>query len=133
MLRWRVALLKPKGKKFLDAQTLLILLRKTPPSPCRLLIISTTSIASYLEDLQLTQSFNVLLHVTMLQTPSEIEAVIHQYAAELSSANIANLARTINKPIGVKQLLMVLEMARSEGLSSISPEHFMECLHTMGF
>jgi vesicle-fusing ATPase len=125
----------PVGHRFSNTilQTLLILLRKTPPSPCRLLIISTTSISSYLEDLQLTQSFNVLLHVTMLQTVVEIEAVIRQYAGGLSAANIANLARSIHKPIGVKQLLLVLEMARSEELSSISPEHFMECLHTMGF
>lgn len=35
-------------------------------------------------------------------------------------------------PIGVKQLLMVLEMARS-GEETVTPDRFLECLHTCGF
>jgi hypothetical protein len=35
-------------------------------------------------------------------------------------------------PIGVKQLLMVLEMARS-GDDALTPDKFLECLHTCGF
>ena len=35
-------------------------------------------------------------------------------------------------PIGVKQLLMVLEMARS-GDDVLTPDKFLECLHTCGF
>ena len=35
-------------------------------------------------------------------------------------------------PIGVKQLLHVLEMARA-GEDAVTPDRFLECLHTCGF
>ena len=56
--------------------------------------------------------------------------------------DIKDIASAVTKPIGIKQLLMVLEMARSDtvdpdeegaGPGSISPEQFMECLNTAGF
>jgi hypothetical protein len=69
----------------------------------------------------------------MLQNPSEVEVVVRQYAAATPAESAATIASAVTKPIGVKQLLMVLEMARSEGMESIDPEHFIECLHTIGF
>jgi hypothetical protein len=55
------------------------------------------------------------------------------------------LSKLIIIIIGIKQLLMVLEMARSDvdtddnssesekAAGNISPEQFLECLHTAGF
>eukprot|EP01034_Spumella_vulgaris_P025374 gene25374-31826_t len=123
-------------------QTLLVLLRKVPPKGSRLLVVATTSIASNLEDLQLTQAFNVNLHVSLLQEPSEIAAVLKEYS-ELTPAECANIARSVTQPIAVKQLLMVLEMAKAESFelaketgsraNLITPNQFLNCLQTVGF
>ena len=147
----------PIGPRFSNTvlQTLLVLIRKMPPVSSRLMIIATTSISHFMDDLQLTQAFNVTVHVSQLQSPSEIGAVLTDYIlGDASRANgeterssmtpteIKNIAKAVTKPIGIKQLLMVLEMARSDvdedGNSpsvpgSISPEQFLECLHTAGF
>lgn len=50
----RVIEFTPVGSRFSNSvlQTLLVLLRKVPPAPCRLLVAATTSIAHLLEDLQ---------------------------------------------------------------------------------
>ena len=147
----------PIGPRFSNTvlQTLLVLIRKMPPVSSRLMIIATTSISHFMDDLQLTQAFNVTVHVSQLQGPAEIGAVLTDYIhGDASRANgetqqssmtpteIKNIAKAVTKPIGIKQLLMVLEMARSDvdadddspsPPGSISPEQFLECLHTAGF
>jgi vesicle-fusing ATPase len=129
----------PVGMRFSNAllQTLLVLIRKVPPvAGRRLMIVATTSCASILEDLQLTQAFNVTLHVSQLQNPEEIKAVLMGGEGGLSEDEAGNIADAINvleKPIGIKQLLMVLEMARAGTEGEIEPSHFMQCLHTCGF
>jgi vesicle-fusing ATPase len=130
----RIIEFTPVGCRFSNSvlQTLLVLLRKVPPAPCRLLVISTTSIAHLLDDLQLTQAFNVQIHASMLQLPGEMQEVLKMYGG-MSDSEILSISQAITKPIGVKQLLMVLEMARTDGTSSITPDHFLECLHTVGF
>ena len=75
----------------------------------------------------------MILHVSMLQQPEEIAAIVKQYAAGTSRQAVEDISAAITKPIGVKQLLMVLEMARSEGADHIDPMMFTECLHTGGF
>lgn len=132
----RIIEFTPVGCRFSNSvlQTLLVLLRKVPPTPCRLLVIATTSIAHLLDDLQLTAAFNVQVHASMLQLPSEMEAVLKKYGGDgLTDHEIQSISQMITKPIGVKQLLMVLEMARAEDSNTISPESFMECLSTVGF
>jgi vesicle-fusing ATPase len=129
----------PIGPRFsnLILQTLLVLVRKPPPEQGRrLMIIATTSVAHLLEELQLTKAFNVTLHVSQLQTQQDIHAVLSAKENGLSSVEAANITEAIgalDSPIGIKQLLMVLEMARSVGEESISANTFMECLSTCGF
>ena len=45
------------------------------------------------------------------------------------------VAASITKPIGIKHLLMVAEMARqaSSNADSVEVNTFMECLHTVGY
>lgn len=133
----------PSGPRFLNSvlQTLLVLIRKVPPIPPkivgleipnpRLMIIGTTSIANLLEDIQLPSAFNMTLHVSQLQTPAEISAVLAMYAPELTVSQRQSISSAITRPIGIKQLLMVLEMAREDG--KISQEQLMECLVTVGY
>jgi len=131
----------PVGARFNNAilQTLLILIRKVPPKPPvipgvvqadpRLLVIATSSIANLLEDIQLTSAFNVSLHVSQLQSQDEYAAVIRKYAEDVPPEDVETLASVIQQPIGIKQLMMVLEMARDEN-GKISVEGFQECLST---
>lgn len=135
----------PSGPRFLNSvlQTLLLLIRQTPPSPPkiagltqpdpRLLVIATTSISTLLEDLQLVDAFEIKMHVSQLQQPSEISRIIETYAPEMTASDIRKIASSITKPIGVKQLMMILEMARVEDIGQISVERFMECLTTIGY
>ena len=133
----------PVGCRFSNSvlQTLLILLRKPPPvEGRRLLVIATTSISHLLEDLQLNEAFNVTLHVSCLQSPAEYKAVLSAVDnCSLSESEVEQLSASISKPIGIKQLLMVLEMARSNGEDEgvdgekVNPMAFMECLITCGF
>lgn len=124
----------PVGLRYSNAvlQTLLVLLKKIPPASTRLFVIATTSIASLLEDLQLAQVFNVSLHASLLQTPSEYAAVLREYSA-LPSSTVQAIAQAIHHPVGVKQLLLVLEMARAEFGETVSADQFLSCLQTLGF
>jgi len=129
----------PVGHRFSNSvlQTLLILLRKVPPAPARLMVVATTSISHLLEDLQLTQAFNITLHVSLLQTASEYRSVLEQYANGLDKATIENICAALEgKPIAIKQFLVILEMVRAEHSadeSSITAEDFLACLQTVGF
>ena len=129
----------PIGPRFSNTvlQTLLILLRKQPPPNCRLMIVATTSIADFLTDLQLVAAFQVTLHVNQLEFPEEISAVLGHYST-LKPTDLQAIAGSITKPIGVKQLLLVLEMARefnTEGSDNdnFTADEFLTCLKTVGF
>ena len=71
------------------------------------------------------------LHVSTLQSIDEYRAVLREDGS-LSEDDIEQIAGAISRPIGIKQLLMVLEMARDES-NAISPARFMQCLTTCGY
>ena len=80
------------------------------------------------------------LHVSCLQSVEEYNAVLGSIEnCNLSAAECDELSASISKPIGIKQLLMVVEMARSNGEDDggdegkVSPTSFIECLLTFGF
>ena len=121
----------PIGPRFSNAvlQTLMVLLKKIPAEEGRrLLIIGTTSCQHLLEDLGIVQSFSVT------QTePANVMEVLRT-AAHISKEDAKAIARQIKKPIGIKQLLMVAEMARQgsdDGTTNVNV--FMECLHAAGY
>ena len=133
----------PMGPRFSNVvlQTLLVYLKKVPPVPesksglpsqeRRLMIVATTSIADLLEQLQVTQVFNVTLHVCQLQHPSEISAVLRENSS-LSAEEVDSIAAAITRPIGIKKLLMVLEMVISSG-DPITADTFLMYLETVGY
>jgi vesicle-fusing ATPase len=127
----------PVGMRFSNVilQTFLILLRKIPPKSCRLMVIGTTSVATLLEDLQLVAAFNVPMHISLLQNPAEYAAVISKYVdSSIPQSVIQGISRAIDRPIGIKPLMLALEMAQSdlEPGETLSVAKFLECLHTMG-
>jgi vesicle-fusing ATPase len=115
-------------------QTLLVLLKKVPPDQGRrLLIIGTTSCPHLLQDLGLTQAFGVNQSTNLLDEPLQISEVL-RVAAHLTESDAEAIANAITKPIGIKTLLMVAEMAKqgSKG-GAVNVNVFLECLHTVGY
>jgi vesicle-fusing ATPase len=126
----------PVGPRYSNSvlQTLLILLRKIPPAPARLLVVATTSIVDLLKDLQLPQAFSVNVHITLLQKPAEYYAILKEYA-NLPEKDIVAISKAIPHPLGVKKLLLVLEMAlaEAEGSGTVSVDQFLSCLTAANF
>lgn len=132
----------PIGPRFsnLVLQTLLVLLKKTPPDEGRkLLVIGTTSVPHFLEDLGLSQAFSVSQTVGLLDEPSQIKCVL-KMSAHMGDGDAEAIANAITKPIGIKHLLMVAEMAK-QGTNSgnngnsnaVDVNTFLECLHIVGY
>lgn len=115
-------------------QTLLVLLKKVPPDEGRrLLVIGTTSCPHLLEDLGLVQAFSVSQSIPLLDDPSQVVEAL-RVAAHMGEKEARGIAKGIKKPIGIKQLLMVAEMAKQgSGGGRVDPSIFMECLHTVGY
>ncbi|CAB9524283.1 fusing ATPase [Seminavis robusta] len=126
----------PIGPRFSNAvlQTLMILLKKIPADEGRkLLIIGTTSAGHLLEDLGLVQAFSVAQTVPLIAEGKDFYEVLRS-AAHMSKEDAKAIARQIKKPIGIKQLLMVAEMAKqSSDDGSVNVNVFMECLHAAGY
>jgi vesicle-fusing ATPase len=131
----------PIGPRFSNAvlQTLLVLLKKIPPDDGRrLMVVGTTSSPHFLEDLGLVQAFGVSQTVPLLEEPKDVCEVL-RVAAHMPERDARSIAKAIhNKPIGIKQLLMVAEMAKqgTDGGSDhggVDVNVFMECLHTVGY
>ena len=115
-------------------QTLLVLLKKIPPDEGRrLMIIGTTSCPHLLEDLGLVQAFGVTQSIPLLEEPSQVVEVL-RVAAHMNEKDARGIAKAITKPIGIKQLLMVAEMAKQGSTAGrVDVSVFMECLHTVGY
>ena len=126
----------PIGPRFSNTvlQTLLVLLKKTPPDDGRkLFIMGTTSVPHVLGDLGLTEAFSVTQTINLLEEESEMTEVL-KIVANLPIEDAKGISSSITKPIGIKNLLMVAEMARQSSSSdSIDVNTFMECLHTVGY
>ncbi len=128
----------PIGPRFSNTvlQTLLILLKKIPPDEGRrLLVLGTTSNAHLLEDLGLVQAFGVAQSVPLLEEPKDVCEVL-RVAAHMNESDARRIAKGMhNKAIGIKQLLMVAEMAKqgSDKKGGVDVNVFMECLHTVGY
>ena len=89
-----------------------------------------------MKDLGLVQAFGVSQDVPLLEEPKHVCEVL-RVAAHMNEKDARSIAKAIHsKPIGIKQLLMVAEMAKqgTEGKhGSVDVNVFMECLHTVGY
>lgn len=118
------------GPRFSNAilQAILVLTKKVPPhEDRRIMIIGTTSNASFLEDLDLVKSFNVVLEVKKLASRAEVGAVLRKYPIEDEEyAEILNNMTAIS----IKQLMLVVEMC-VQGGNAITKDRFLECLNSI--
>ena len=84
----------------------------------------------------LVQAFGVTQAVPLLEEPKDVCEVL-RVAAHMNEKDARSIAKTMqSKPIGIKKLLMVAEMAKqgSTGIKgTVDVNVFMECLHTVGY
>ncbi|KAF2076106.1 hypothetical protein CYY_002568 [Polysphondylium violaceum] len=105
----------PIGARFsnLILQLLHILLKKTPPKGHKLLVFATTSNPEILKDMDLMDCFATTLMVPSITNRDEFKVVLKALGG-LSSSEIDQAASYFSTPITIKQLIMVIEMARQE-------------------
>jgi vesicle-fusing ATPase len=119
-------------------QTILTLLRASPPAGKKLLILGTTSNLDVLESTDLSAQFNAIVHIPQLsKMAGDIERVLSilkvQYASKTDEAAILSL---LPAHISVKTLMLVAEMAQalavSEGAPGITEAVMEQALKTCG-
>lgn len=130
----------PIGPRFSNPilQTLMILSKQVPPNGRRLLILATTSCADVMEQLDYKQAFSAILSTPTL-SGEEIAAIVDGTAEAINLSQQADgsfsslhsnslsasrfrsqkerdlgIAMLEAKQLGVKKLLMILNMARAE-------------------
>eukprot|EP00112_Aurelia_sp_Birch-Aquarium-sp1_P009639 Seg2100.5 transcript_id=Seg2100.5/GoldUCD/mRNA.D3Y31 product="Vesicle-fusing ATPase 1" protein_id=Seg2100.5/GoldUCD/D3Y31 len=105
----------PIGPRFsnLVLQALMVLLKRSLPKGRKLLIIGTTSCRDVLEQMQLLQVFNTVVHVPSITKPDQLMEVVKKlnYFDEAELEFIKSGIAEMNINIGIKKLLSLVEMA----------------------
>eukprot|EP00963_Diacronema_lutheri_P001435 scaffold86_cov338-Pavlova_lutheri.AAC.98 len=109
-------------------QTLLVLVKKQPPSGRKLMVVGTTSLGHVMDQMEIAAAFNVTLTVPALQE-SDIHNVLTQIGA-FEESDVDGAVAMLDDELPIKKLLMLLEMARQgiEDDSKIPLQRFAECL-----
>ena len=118
------------GPRFSNSvlQAILILTKKVPPkSDRRILIMGTTAMASFLEDLDLIRSFNVVIEVKKLKSHDQIAKVLKKY--KVSREEIKKLANE-HLDVSIKTLMLAIEMS-IQGDIEFKADNFLNCLNSI--
>ncbi|CAB1441592.1 unnamed protein product [Pleuronectes platessa] len=112
----------PIGPRFsnLVLQALLVLLKKTPPKGRKLLIIGTTSRKDVLQEMRMLNTFSTTIHIPNISSADELVEALELLGSfqEKERAIIAKAVKDHTLWIGIKKLLMMIEMA-----VQMDPEH----------
>ncbi|GAQ85859.1 vesicle-fusing ATPase [Klebsormidium nitens] len=127
------------GPRFsnLVLQTLLVLIKRTPPEGRKLLVVGTTSRSEVLESMDLAQAFNVNLNVPALKQ-DEIKQVMAGQNI-FAPHDLDRAVAALDQEVPIKRLLMVLEMAAQgeegedadlirQGAKKVDLNRFYDCL-----
>jgi vesicle-fusing ATPase len=125
------------GARFSNAllQTLLVLIRKKPPKNRKLLIVGTTNLRDVLKDLELVGCFTASLNVPLISASEDKKTVLLKSGAFTDGPILEQAILEMPSKIGIKQILLVVEMARSredKPDSVITLDVFKDCLNDMG-
>ena len=120
----------PLGPRFSNMllQTLQVLIKRKPRAGHRLVVMGTTSQSAMLHDLDLLQGFNVEVEVPYLDKDEVLET-LKQYGVE--SGVVAQIAPLITSSVGIKKLLLILDMANAGG--RVSYESFLAAGNDCGY
>eukprot|EP00916_Digyalum_oweni_P014017 GHVL01022896.1.p1 GENE.GHVL01022896.1~~GHVL01022896.1.p1 ORF type:complete len:748 (-),score=90.75 GHVL01022896.1:349-2592(-) len=131
----------PIGPRFSNVvlQALLVLVKRLPKKARRIFIIGTTSEPEFLEDAGLSSAFQVNLDVPLLSSPSEIKTVLasrKDFAPAEVEKTFKHQTTNPNErwwPIGIKNLILVSEMAAQQCKGNIQSDRFIQCLKDCNF
>lgn len=118
----------PIGPRFSNPvlQALLVLIKKRPPEGKKLLVIGTTASFRIFEDFDLKQAFNTVISVPHLTDGKHVQNVFKQLKIPVAPKEMKQIVAQCPVPLGIKQLLMVIELAR-QGSEAITADVFMQC------
>lgn len=122
------------GPRFsnLVLQALFAILKKQPKKEHhRLLVIGTSSEIGFLEEVELTQAFNVRHCMPMLSAPEHFKLVLSKLPGFTAEA-VQDISGAVQgHQIGIRTLLLIAEMAVNRQ-DPVQREVFMECLQQCG-
>ncbi|XP_022599048.1 vesicle-fusing ATPase-like isoform X2 [Seriola dumerili] len=105
----------PIGPRFsnLVLQALLVLLKKAPPKGRKLLIIGTTSRKDVLREMEMLDAFSTTIHIPNISRGDQLVEALELLGSfqEKERATIAKAVKDQRVWIGIKKLLMLIEMA----------------------
>ncbi|KAF1373583.1 hypothetical protein PFLUV_G00240410 [Perca fluviatilis] len=105
----------PIGPRFsnLVLQALLVLLKKPPPKGRKLLIIGTTSRKDVLQEMEMLDAFSTTIHIPNISRGEQLVEALELLGSfqDVERASIAKAVKGQNLWIGIKKLLMLIEMA----------------------
>eukprot|EP00475_Leptophrys_vorax_P038047 TRINITY_DN6634_c0_g1_i1.p1 TRINITY_DN6634_c0_g1~~TRINITY_DN6634_c0_g1_i1.p1 ORF type:complete len:748 (-),score=227.50 TRINITY_DN6634_c0_g1_i1:58-2301(-) len=114
-------------------QTLLVLVKRIPPNKrSRIMIIGTTSSGALLDDLSLREAFQVCVKAPLVHGPADITKVFRELNCNIAEKDLDMIANSVDFPIGIKKLLMVIEMSSQTPNRLITFDEFMRCLTDYG-
>ncbi|XP_035468254.1 vesicle-fusing ATPase [Scophthalmus maximus] len=105
----------PIGPRFSNPvlQALLVLLKKPPPKGRKLLIIGTTSRKDVLQEMEMLDAFSTTIHIPNISSGEQLVEALELLGSfqEKDRAIIAKAVKDHTLYIGIKKLLMLIEMA----------------------
>ncbi|XP_042364017.1 vesicle-fusing ATPase-like [Plectropomus leopardus] len=105
----------PIGPRFsnLVLQALLVLLKKPPPKGRKLLIIGTTSRKDVLQEMEMLDAFSTTIHIPNISRGEQLVDALELLGSfqDIERASIAKAVKGQSLWIGIKKLLMLIEMA----------------------
>ncbi|KAL7371820.1 hypothetical protein ABVT39_005691 [Epinephelus coioides] len=105
----------PIGPRFsnLVLQALLVLLKKPPPKGRKLLIIGTTSRKDVLQEMEMLDAFSTTVHIPNISRGEQLVEALELLGSfqDVERASIAKAVKGQSLWIGIKKLLMLIEMS----------------------
>jgi vesicle-fusing ATPase len=121
------------GMRFSNAvlQTLLVLCKRPPPTKGRkLMVVGTTGIPSLLEQMELAAAFQLAFPMPLVTGTEEVRAVLEADGC-VDAEHVEGVASQVLGSIGIKRLLMVLELAKDDD-GRVDAASFAEALVHVG-
>jgi len=107
-----------------------VLIKRRPRAGCKLLLYATTSSSELLQDMDLLNNFNVEVDVPWLDS-GEILRVLGEKGVQ--SSHLATIQPMLTTTIGIKQLLLIAEMAKLLGHGEVTAESFRQAATDCGY
>uniref|UniRef100_A0A8C6TZJ6 Vesicle-fusing ATPase n=1 Tax=Neogobius melanostomus TaxID=47308 RepID=A0A8C6TZJ6_9GOBI len=105
----------PIGPRFsnLVLQALLVLLKKPPPKGRKLMIIGTTSRKDVLQEMEMLDAFSTTIHIPNISSGKYLIKALKELGSfgDKELAMIAQAVQGKSLSIGIKKLLMIIEMS----------------------